>query len=161
MSPPHAEAWDRDCGKRDNRIVDIGDDTRWVLLGAGLMFLWALGLGVVKYRQMATSAEALAHPYIDTAHRAALLYSFATLLVAAFVELSGFSMLVNLLAAGSLYAFFAASIVAYMVHGLRRDTDNQFRDPVRGTHAFMGLLIAAEIGGFTVLLAGFVDAQLL
>ena len=141
--------------------MQIGDDTTWVLLGAGLMFLWALGLGVIKYRQMATSPEALAHPYIDTAHRAALLYAFATLLVATFVELSGFSELVNLLAAGALYLFFVAAVVGYMIHGLRRDTDNQFRDPVPGTHAFMFALIAAEMVGFAVLLAGFVDAQLL
>ncbi|HVL96618.1 MAG TPA: hypothetical protein VM266_12225, partial [Solirubrobacteraceae bacterium] len=59
----------------DGMVLD--DDTKAVLLAAGLMFLWALGLGVVKYRQMATSETALAHPYIDTAHRAALLYSFA------------------------------------------------------------------------------------
>ena len=141
--------------------MELGDDTKAVLLAAGLMFLWALLLGVVKYRQMATSPMALAHPYIDTAHRAALLYSFATLLVATFVELSGFSELVNLLAAGALIFFFAAAVIGYMVHGLRRDTDNQFRDPVRGTHAFMHALITAEIGGFLVLLAGFADAQIL
>ena len=141
--------------------MELGDDTKAVLLAAGLMFLWALLLGVVKYRQMATSPTALAHPYIDTAHRAALLYSFATLLVATFVELSGFSELVNLLAAGALIFFFAAAVIGYMVHGLRRDTDNQFRDPVRGTHAFMYALITAEIGGLLVLLAGFADAQIL
>ena len=39
----------------------------------------------------------LAHPYVDTAHRAALLYSFATLLVASFVQFSGWSQLVDLL----------------------------------------------------------------
>ena len=48
-------------------------------------------LGVWKYRQMASSPDGLAHPYVDTAHRAALLYSFATLLIAVFVELSGWS----------------------------------------------------------------------
>jgi hypothetical protein len=42
----------------------------------------------VKYRQMATSEQHLAHPYVDTAHRAALLYSFAMLAIAVFVELS-------------------------------------------------------------------------
>ena len=139
----------------------LGDDTTAVLAAAGLMFLWALALGVVKYRQMATSPNALAHPYIDTAHRAALLYSFATLLVAAFVELSAWSTLVNLFAAGALFFFFAAAVLGYMVHGLRRDTDNQFRDPVPGTHGFMLALIVAEIGGFLVLLAGFADAQIL
>ena len=47
-----------------------------------------------------------------------------------------------------------------MLHGLRRDTDNQFREPVPGTHAFMYALIVAEIAGFAVLLAGFADAQI-
>ena len=141
--------------------MELGADTKAVLLAAGLFFLWALGLGVVKYRQMATSETHLAHPYIDTAHRAALLYSFATLLVAVFVELSGWSQTVNLIAAGALIFFFAAAIVGYMVHGLKQDTDNQFRDPVRGTHSFMLALIGAEMIGFAVLLAGFVDAQLI
>jgi hypothetical protein len=140
--------------------VTIGDDTVAVLAAAGLMFMWALVLGVVKYRQIAASDDARAHPYIDVAHRAALLYSFATLLVAAFVELSGWSTLVNLLAAGALFVFFAAAVAGYMLHGLRRDTDNQFRDPVAGTHGFMLWLIVAEIGGFAVLLAGFAEAQI-
>jgi hypothetical protein len=65
-------------------------DTRAVLLASGVMFLWALLLGVWKYRQMALAENHLAHPYVDTAHRAALLYSFALLLVATFVQLSGF-----------------------------------------------------------------------
>jgi hypothetical protein len=140
--------------------MTIGDDTTAVLAAAGLMFIWALLLGIVKYRQMATSEEAIAHPYTDIAHRAALLYSFATLLIATFVELSAWSTLVNLLAAGAVIFFFWAAVAGYMVHGLRRDTDNQFRDPIAGTHAFMYALIAAEIVGFSVLLAGFADAQI-
>jgi hypothetical protein len=140
--------------------MTLGDDTIAVLAAAGLMFEWALALGVVKYRQIATSENAAAHPYTDIAHRAALLYSFATLLVAVFVELSAWSTLVNLLAAGALYLFFVAATMSYMVHGLRRDTDNQFRDPVPGTHPYMYALIVAEMVGFGVLLAGFADAQI-
>ena len=141
--------------------MELGGDTKAVLLASGLIFLWALLLGVWKYRGMATSPDALAHPYIDTAHRAALLYSFATLLIAVFVELSGWSQLVNLIAAFALIFFFVGAIAGYVIHGYRKDTDNQFRDPVPGTHAFMWALIMAEIGGFAVLLAGFVDAQIL
>jgi hypothetical protein len=139
--------------------VELGADTKAVLLAAALMFLFALLLGVWKYRQMATADDGLAHPYVDTAHRAALLYSFALLLVAAFVELSGWGTVVNLLAAGAMTFYFYAAVAGYVVHGWRRDTDNQFRDPVRGTHAFMLALIAAEIGGWLVLIAGFLDAQ--
>lgn len=53
--------------------ADLGVDTRLTLLVAGLIFLLALALGVWKYRQMATSENHLAHPYVDIAHRAALL----------------------------------------------------------------------------------------
>jgi hypothetical protein len=140
--------------------VELGWATRAVILMAGVMFLWALLLGVWKYRQMATSPEHLAHPYMDTAHRAALLYSFALLLVAAFVELSGWSAAVNFLAAAAMALYFFLAVGGYMVHGWRRDTDNQFRDPVPGTHAFMVALIASEIGGWLVLLAGFLDKQI-
>ncbi|MDX1882372.1 hypothetical protein [Mycolicibacterium sp. 120270] len=138
----------------------LGIDTRLTLLAAGLIFLLALALGVWKYRQMATSESHQAHPYVDIAHRAALLYSFATLLIAAFVELSGWPTWVNLTAAMVVVTFFVIAIVTYIRHGIKRDTTNQFADPDRGLHAGMFALIVAEIGGFAVLLAGFVAAQL-
>jgi hypothetical protein len=144
--------------------VTLGGDTKAVLLGAGAMFLIALVLGVWKYRQMATSETHLAHPYVDTAHRAALLYSFATLLVATFVQFSGWSELVDLVCAGVLYFFFIGAIAGYAYHGWRRDTDNQFRDPVpsaAAVHGYMVALIAGEIVAFAVLLAGFVEGQVL
>jgi hypothetical protein len=123
------------------------------------MFLWALLLGVWKYRQMVASEESLAHPYVDTAHRAALLYSFALLLVATFVELSGWSTPVDLLAAGAMAFYFFAAVAGYAWHGWRRATDNQFRDPMPGLHAFMVALLLTEIGAWLVLVAGFIDAQ--
>lgn len=141
--------------------MELGGDTKAVLLAAGLIFLWALGLGVWKWRQMTAAEDGLAHPYVDTAHRAALLYSFATLLIAAFVELSGWSAGVNAAAAFAAIFFFVAAVAVYCWHGWRRDTDNQFRDPVTGTSAAMLALTIGEVGGFAVLLAGFVDAQLL
>jgi amino acid transporter len=141
--------------------MELGGDTKAVLLAAALMFLLALLLGVWKYRQMSEAADGAAHPYVDTAHRAALLYSFALLLVATFVELSGWGAAVNLVAAGAMTFYFFAAVVGYAVHGRRRDTDNQFRDPVAGTHPFMLSLIVAEIGGWLVLVAGFLSGQVL
>ena len=93
----------------------LGIDTRLTLLAAGLIFLLALALGVWKYRQVATSQNHLAHPYVDIAHRAALLYAFATLLIAAFVELSGWPTWVNLTAAMVVVLFFIIAIVTYTV----------------------------------------------
>jgi hypothetical protein len=139
--------------------VELGGDTKAVLLAAAAMFLWALLLGVMKYRQILASDEGHAHPYTDIAHRAALLYSFALLLVAAFVELSGWGALVNLLAAGAMSVFFFASVASYNFHGARRDTENQLRDPGGPIRSYMVALIAAEIGGWLVLVAGFLEKQ--
>ena len=57
--------------------------------------------------------------------------------------------------------FFVAAIASYINHGARRDTVNQFERPDRGLRAMMTLLIAGEIGGFGVILAGFIVGQLL
>jgi hypothetical protein len=141
------------------QAVVISSATKAVLSADALMFLWALVLGAWKYRQIVTSEDHLAHPYLDIAHRAALLYSFALLLVAVFVQLSGFSELVNLLAAGAMAFYFFTATASYALHGHRRDTENQFRDPARGLHPFMITLIVVEIGGWLVLVAGFLHRQ--
>src|SRR5258708_26026119 len=111
----------------------LGTDTKITLLAAGLIFLLALVLGVWKYRQIMTSDDHRAHPYVDIAHRAALLYSFATLLLAVFVELSAWPVWVNLAAAMVVVFFFVGATAAYIAHGARQDTVNQFQNPVRGT----------------------------
>ncbi|MBD8507415.1 hypothetical protein HT102_13075 [Hoyosella sp. G463] len=134
-------------------------ETRFALLATGVIFLWALLLGVWKYVQIARSPEHAAHPYVDIAHRAALLYSFASLLLAVFAELSAWASWVNVAAVAAVLVFFVGAILSYVVHGWRRDTTNQFANPVRGLHAFMVALIVAEIGGFVVLFSGFVVGQ--
>lgn len=140
--------------------ANLGIDTVVTLLATGLIFLTALILGAWKYQQIATSPDHAAHPYVDIAHRAALLYSFAALVVAVFVELSAWPTWLNLTAAMVLVFFFVAAIASYVQHGMRRDTTNQFAEPAPGLHAGMTALMVGEIGGFVVLLAGFVAAQL-
>ena len=139
----------------------LGIDTKITLAAAGLIFLLALVLGVWKYRQIMVSDDHRAHPYVDIAHRAALLYSFATLLIAVFVELSAWPAWVNLTAAMVVVFFFVAAIATYISHGARRDTVNQFEHPTRGIGVSMASLIAGEIGGFAVIFAGFIVGQLL
>lgn len=137
----------------------LGLDTAVTLAAAGLIFLLALVLGVWKYQQMASSPTHLAHPYVDIAHRAALLYSFATLLLAVFVALSAWPTWVNLTAAAVVVFFFVTAIASYIAHGARRDTTNQFEHAGAALHAGMVALIAGEIGGFAVVFAGFLAAQ--
>lgn len=141
--------------------MELGVDTRAVILAAGLMFFLALLIGVWKYRQMAASPDGLAHPYVDVAHRAALLYSFATLLLATFVELSAWDTEVNLIAAFAVFGFFLFAVLGYIAHGMKRDTDNQFRDPMASElRPIMLALIVFEISGFAVLVAGYLKEQI-
>lgn len=133
--------------------------TKIVMLFAAGMFLWALLLGALKYQQILRSPEHRAHPYTDIAHRAALLYSFALLLISAFVQYSQWRFSVNLAAASAMAAYFALAVAGYTWHGLRKDTENQFTRPSRGLHAFMTSLMTVEIGAWLVLVAGFVDRQ--
>ncbi|ORV82423.1 hypothetical protein [Mycolicibacterium iranicum] len=137
----------------------LGIDTVVTVLASGLIFLWSLVLGIWKYRQMATSPDHVAHPYVDIAHRAALLYAFATMLLAVFVELSAWPTWANLTAAAVVVAFFVLAIATYVAHGIRRDTTNQFENVDTTVRLAMASLIVGEIGGFAVLLAGFVTGQ--
>ncbi|WP_433560658.1 hypothetical protein ACQP1O_23590 [Nocardia sp. CA-151230] len=141
--------------------IGLGIDTRVTLAAAGLLFILALLLGVWKYQQVSASPDATAHVYVDIAHRATLLYSFAALLLAGFTELSAWSTAVNLSADAVVLLFFVAAIAAYIYHGWRRDTTNQFHGQTDklGLRIAMALLIVGEVGGFLVLFSGFLAGQ--
>ncbi|MFE3545484.1 hypothetical protein ACFXK0_21180 [Nocardia sp. NPDC059177] len=140
--------------------MDLGIDTRLTLLITGLIFLSALLLGAWKYHGIRTSPDGAAHIYVDIAHRAALLYSFAGVLLAVFTELSAWPTAVNLIADLVVLAFFVGAIASYVLHGARRDTTNQFAGEIPGVlRLAMYGLIAGEIGGFLVLFSGFVAGQ--
>lgn len=136
-------------------------DTKVIVFASGVLLMWALALGVLKYHQMKRSSDGTAHRYVDIAHRAALMYSFAELVLAALAHYSAWPTVVDLTAAVVVLVFFVAAIAGYTVHGIRRDTENQFVHPVPGTHLFMLALIVGEIGGTAVLLAGFFAEQFL
>ncbi|MFC9966039.1 hypothetical protein [Nocardia ignorata] len=136
----------------------LGIDTRVTLLVTGLIFLSALLLGIWKYRGI--RVDGAAHIYVDIAHRAALMYSFAGLVLAVFTELSAWPTPVNLAADLVVLAFFAGAIASYVMHGLRRDTTDQFAGEISGALKLsMYGLIVGEVGGFLVLFTGFIAGQ--
>jgi hypothetical protein len=139
------------------------------VLAAGIFFLVGLLSGTWKYLSIRASDDAQAPVYVDLLHRAALLYSFACILIDRFVGISKLPDAVELYAVLALVTFFGAALMTYLVHGLLQDTDNQLRKPHRlgrGTlpsgviTLFMGSLIVAEVGGFVILLYGVADALL-
>ncbi|MBP9888952.1 MAG: hypothetical protein KBF93_21840 [Leptospiraceae bacterium] len=140
---------------------------KYCLTAAGIFFLTGLVTGIWKYYKISQSKEAQAPFYIDTAHRASLLYSFASILLLIFAQYSVFSDTMNAWAAISALSFFGFAIVTYILHGILEDTDNQFRKPFQlGNfhlpeflfHGFMFLLVIAELGGSAVLVVGTIKA---
>nr|WP_228461011.1 hypothetical protein [Gordonia crocea] len=116
-------------------------------------------LGVWKYRQILTSPNGQAHVYVDIAHRAALMYSFATLVLAALTALSAWPAWVNAVCVAVAVFFFVAAIASYVLHGALRDTDNQFHPRPGGlVRGFMIALIVGEVGTVVVLVVGVVVA---
>ena len=129
------------------------------LAASGLYLLVGMLFGVVKYAKIMRSAEHRAPVYIDIAHRAAFMYSFAALVMAKLLEHSPYTARVQLGALGLVLLFFTLTIVGYFAVGLRDRTDNLFRRRNFTTTWYMYLLIAGEIGGLAVILWGFVSTQ--
>lgn len=127
------------------------------LCAAGLFFLVALLSGVLKYIQVMRSPIHQAAPYIDIAHRASLLYSFACGLLAVFLEYSPHPRWLQLVSLGGPLLFFALAVATYLRLGLANSTDNQFKTRDWTTTYAMYALIVVELGGFLVLFAGFLQ----
>ncbi len=128
------------------------------------VYLW-IGMltGVWKYLQIARSPQARAHYYVDIAHRSSLLYAPASLILAVLAYYSVFSAWLNLLCVILNTAFFSFSLGAYILHGVLKDTTNQFKEPHQlGRFQLprilmrlaMYALIVAELGGTGLLLLG-------
>ncbi|MEZ4461502.1 MAG: hypothetical protein R3E66_17635 [bacterium] len=137
--------------------------TKITILFSGSFFLVGLLTGVWKYIAIARSEDSVAPAYVDIAHRASLMYSFACLVVLEFVALSPYPDTLTALFAIAPQVFFAAAICTYVIHGCLNDTDNQLHPPYRlgsrslsGSlvHGFMVLLVVAELGGFAALFVG-------
>lgn len=122
---------------------------------SGIFLLVGLVTGVWKYTQMTRSPEHRAPFYVDTAHRAALMYSFAALVLGHLASHTVLAPTVALVAVLVPVFFFATAIGRYVSLGMKNETDNQFHERSFSTGLGMWLLIFGEVGGVLVLLVGF------
>ncbi|QIC62398.1 hypothetical protein [Acinetobacter schindleri] len=145
------------------QLIELSLAVKLAILFSGI-FLW-IGMltGVWKYLQIRNSAQSRAHYYVDIAHRSSLLYAPAALILAVLAYYSQFSETINLICVILNLAFFSFSIGAYILHGVLKDTTNQFKKPhqlgkvqlpgILMTFAMIGLIVA-ELGGTGILLWG-------
>jgi hypothetical protein len=140
------------------------------LFACGAFFLTGLLTGIWKYVCIHRSATATAPVYVDVAHRASLMYSFGALVIVNFIQFSPFAPGITFIAVAAPLFFFAMAILFYIVHGLLRDTDNQFLRPHKlGATTLppalivllMVGLIVGEVGGFGLLFWGFIRTVML
>jgi hypothetical protein len=131
------------------------------LLASGLFLLAGMLIGILKYQRMLTRETHTAPVYVDIAHRAAFLYSFAMLVIAKLLEYSPYSERVQLGATGLVLVFLVITVCGYLAHGLKEDTDNLFRERNFTTTWYMYMLMAGEIGGLSVILWGFISTQII
>lgn len=131
------------------------------LAASGIFLLVGMLGGVLKYHGIMTRPSHRAHPYIDIAHRASLMYSFAALVMAKLLSYSPYSLTVQLIITAVPLFFFATAIGQYYLLGLRGKITNQFKQPSVIITGGMLLLIAGELGGVSMIVWGFISTQLL
>lgn len=131
------------------------------LAASGIFLFVGLVGGVLKYRGIMTSPNHRAHPYIDIAHRASLLYSFAALVMAALLNFSPYSDQVQIVITSVPLFFFAVAIAQYFRLGFEGKTTNQFRQRNFNTTWGMLFLIVGELGGVGLIVWGFISTQFL
>lgn len=131
------------------------------LLSSGLFLLVGMLIGIVKHQRMLSSSDHTAPAYIDIAHRAAFLYSFAMLVIAKLLEFSPYSEGVQLGAMGLVLVFLSVTIVGYFTHGMKDKTDNLFRERNFSTTWYVYMLTVGEIGGLSIIVWGFISSQFL
>jgi hypothetical protein len=131
------------------------------LASSGLFLLIGMLSGIWKYRSMMESEDHCAPAYVDIAHRASLLYSFAALVIAKLLEYSPFSNAVQTWIAAVPLFYFGVTIIVYLIHGLWGTRETQFSKRNFITMWGMYMLIAGEVGGFALIFGGFVYTQVL
>ncbi|MEZ5054066.1 MAG: hypothetical protein R2807_04765 [Chitinophagales bacterium] len=122
------------------------------VIACGIYFMMGLLTGIWKYFSIMKSPTHQAHIYIDIAHRAALMYAFACLVLKEFARLSTLSETIEILAVLIPILFFGSAIVTYIILGITKHTENQFKHRNLITTYGMYLLIIGEVGGFAVLM---------
>jgi hypothetical protein len=123
-------------------------------ISSGICLMIGLLTGVWKYLSIMNSPKHQAPVYVDIAHRAALMYAFACLVLLEFARVSDLPETLEAIATAGPIAFFLIAIFTYIALGISKHTENQFEERNFFTTWGTRMLIVAEVGGFGILLYG-------
>ena len=126
----------------------------FALLNSGLFLLSGMITGPWRHQKMLRSPHQ-APVYGDIAHRAGLMYSFASLVIWKLAETNAFPVAFTWYAVVAPVTFFWMDTGTYLYLGIADRTQNQFSRRTFRTTFGMYLLLFFEISGVVLLLAGF------
>jgi hypothetical protein len=130
------------------------------ILFAGLYLLIGMVTGVWKYAAITKNENHKSSMYIDIAHRNALLFSFACLVIAKLMEFSPFSPIMQLVITLIPLFYFSLTTINQIKEGFAGRTETIFKERNFSTTWFMYGLIAGEISSISLMIFGFAYTQL-
>lgn len=129
------------------------------LLFSGIFLLVGMLTGVWKYRLIMKSENHKAPIYVDIAHRNALLFSFACLVIAKLMEFSPFSPTIQLVITLIPLFYFALTTINQVKEGALNRKETIFNQRNFSTTWFMYGLIIGEVGAISLMVFGFIYTQ--
>ena len=131
------------------------------ILFSGLFLLIGMLTGVWKYTTMMKSEHAKSSMYVDIAHRNALLFSFACVVIAKLMEFSPFSMTIQIIITAIPLFYFSLTTINQIKEGFAGRTETIFKERNFSTTWFTYGLIVGEIGAISLMIIGYSYTQLL
>jgi hypothetical protein len=131
------------------------------ILFAGLFLLIGMLTGVWKYAAIMKSENHKSSMYIDIAHRNALLFSFACIVIAKLMEFSPFSPTMQMVITLIPLFYFSLTTTNQTKQGILGRTETIFKERNFSTTWFTYGLIVGEIGSISLMIIGFIYTQLL
>ncbi|MBX7171702.1 MAG: hypothetical protein K1X72_12150 [Pyrinomonadaceae bacterium] len=131
------------------------------ILFSGLFLLIGMLTGVWKYTTIMKSEHAKSSMYVDIAHRNALLFSFACVVIAKLMEFSPFSMTIQIIITAIPLFYFSLTTINQIKEGFAGRTETIFKERNFSTTWFTYGLIVGEIGAISLMIIGYIYTQLL
>lgn len=131
------------------------------VLFSGLFLLIGMLTGVWKYALIMKSENHKAPIYVDIAHRNALLFSFACVVIAKLMEFSPFSPAIQMIITVIPLFYFSLTTINQIKEGAAGRNETIFKERNFSTTWFTYGLIVGEVGSVLLMIAGFFYMQFL
>jgi hypothetical protein len=129
------------------------------VLFSGVFLLIGMLTGVWKYAAIMKSEKHKSSMYVDIAHRNALLFSFACLVIAKLMEFSPYTPMAQIVITVIPLFYFSVTTINQIKHGLAGRKETVFSERNFSTTWFTYGLIVGEVACIALMIGGLVYTQ--